>query len=49
MSEHADYHQRDDQRGKNIADYWPLIVLIAIAILAAVALTLVLIYLCLRC
>lgn len=38
MSEHADYHQRDDQRGKSIADYWPLIVLIAIAILAALAL-----------
>lgn len=38
MTNHADYHQRNDTRGNTVADYWPLVVLLGIAILAALAL-----------
>ena len=34
----ATYHVRQDGRGKSIADYWPLIALVGVSLLAALAL-----------
>ncbi|MEL6609514.1 MAG: MauE/DoxX family redox-associated membrane protein [Pseudomonadota bacterium] len=35
----ATYHVRDEERGKHIGDYWPLIALVGVSALAGLALT----------